>query len=256
MDTNNKEKLENEIDFFKLIKLLLKKWGVILFFTIIGAVISAFITLYLITPKYKASAMMYVNSNALSIGSTKVDITSSELSASKSLVNSYIVILKSRNTLNDVISKANLSYSYEELVKMISATSVNNTEIFEIVVTSSDPNEAKIIANTIATTLPNKIASIIEGSSARIVDSAVTPVKKASPSNTRNVAIGSLLGGMVAVAVIVIKFLLDDEVHTEDDLTENFNIPLLAAIPDLNAKNSTGKYGYGGYYGKEKEGNK
>lgn len=245
---------EDEIDLLKLAQALLKKWYVIILMVVLGAVMAAVYTLYCITPTYKASAMMYVNSKTLSLGSSKLDITSSEISASKSLVDSYIVILKSRNTLEEVISKAHLDYSYEELLKMVSASSVNNTEIFQIEVTSTDPNEAKVIANMIATTLPNKIAAIIEGSSVRIVDSAVTPQKKFAPNNTKNVLIGGMIGGVIACGIYVVKFLLDDEIHSEEDLTETFNIPLLASIPDLADRTSKGRYGYGNYYSQGKDG--
>ena len=53
---------------------------------------------------------------------------------------------------------------------MITASAVNGTEIFEIVVTNPDNQKAELIANTIADVLPKKIANIVEGSSVRIVD--------------------------------------------------------------------------------------
>ena len=48
---------------------------------------------------------------------------------------------------------------------MITASAVNGTEIFEIVVTNPDNQKAELIANTIADVLPKKIANIVEGSS-------------------------------------------------------------------------------------------
>ena len=138
---------------------------------------------------------------------------------------------------------------------MISAASVNSTEIFYVEVTSPDPKEAETIANTIGQILPEKIASIVEGSSARIVDYAVVPARKASPSISKNTILGMLVGIVVACAIIIIRELMDDEIHNADYLMDTFDIPVLAVVPELTI-NSTGSdyYEYG--YGKSGKGGK
>jgi len=235
-----------EIDLFKLLLALLKKWKTILLCTLLGGVIAFGISRFLIAPKYQAKALMYVNNSDFSIGSAKVSISAQDLSAAQSLVDTYVVILRSRNTLEDVIRQTKVDYTYEELLEMVSAGSVNGTEIFQIVVTSTDRNEAKLLANTIAQILPNKISGIIDGSSVRIVDSAVTPEKKSSPSNVKNTLIGMILGLILSSGIIIVLDLLDDEVHSEEDLTSNFNLPVLAAIPELlGSQSGNSGYGYG-----------
>ena len=108
---------------------------------------------------------MYVNNSSISVGSTQVNL--SDLTAAQSLVETYMVILKTRGTLEEVIKEANLPYDYEQLSGMIEAGAVNSTEVFSISVTSASPEEAEKIANTIAELLPNRIADIVEGSSVR-----------------------------------------------------------------------------------------
>ena len=49
---------------------------------------------------------------------------------------------------------------------------IDGTEVFQVVVTSEDPKEAEEIANAIAYILPNRIKSIIDGTSAKVVESA------------------------------------------------------------------------------------
>ena len=102
----------------------------------------------------------------------------SDLNAAQSLVDTYAVILKSRGTLEEVIDKAQLPYTYEELSKMVETGAVDNTEIFSITVTSDDPQEATKIANTIVEVLPDRITEIMDGSDVRTVDFAVVPSKK------------------------------------------------------------------------------
>ena len=73
-------------------------------------------TLFFVTPKYKSAAMFYVNNNNLSLGDTSVSISSGDLSTSRNLVDSYIVILNTRETLVDVIDYAGVPYTYKELI--------------------------------------------------------------------------------------------------------------------------------------------
>ena len=108
-----------EIDILHVFSVLLSK----LWLLIISALVFAcgfFIYASVgVTPLYQSSAMFYVNNNNLSIGSLSYSISSSDISASQSLVDTYIVILKTRNTLETVIEKADLPYDYEELVEQL-----------------------------------------------------------------------------------------------------------------------------------------
>lgn len=240
---------EDEIDLLKLLKVLWHRaWAIVLAAVICGGAAFSYAR-FLITPLYEASILMYVNNSSFSVGSTSFSISSSELTAAQSLVDTYLVILKTRTTLNDVIEEAELSCSYEELREMISAAAVNSTEIFEIVVTNADPMEAEKIANTIGEVLPDKISNIVNGSSVRIVDYAVIPSRKASPNITKYTAIGLMLGFVVSCGIIILLDLFDDIVHTEDYLTQKFDLPLLAVIPDLMESKG---HSYG-YYSKESD---
>ena len=94
---------EIEIDLSRLVGALLNKAWLIGLVAVVCAVVTFLGTFLFITPMYQSSAMFYVNNSSLSLGETSLSITSSDISASKSLVNTYIVILNTRETLNDVI---------------------------------------------------------------------------------------------------------------------------------------------------------
>ena len=245
---------EVEIDLVRLFRALLRRiWAIILAAAICGGAALAY-TALLVPPLYKARTLMYVNNTSLAIGDAKLSISQGDLVAANHLVDTYRVIMKTRTTLEDVIEKADLHYSYEQLARMIEAEPVEDTEVFYIEVTSSDPQEAEVIANTVAQVLPEKIASIVEGTSARIVDYAVKPARKASPSLTKNTMLGILAGTLLACGVIVILELMDDEIHSPDYLMETYDLPVLAVIPDLSSNAGSG-YGYG-YEKAAKRGNR
>ncbi len=231
------------IDFMKVVNGMIRRvWAIILSMVICGVIAFSWAS-YFVTPQYQANILMYVNNSSFSVGSTSFSISSSEISAAKSLVDTYIVILKTRMTLSEVISTARLDYSYSELVEMIEAESVDGTEVFSVTVTSPSPQEAEHIANTIGLILPEKIASVVEGSSVRIVDYAVIPEKKASPNVIIYTIVGLLLGMVISMVAIAVMEVLDDQIHSEEYLLTNYkDIPLLSAIPDMMGEHKGGYY--------------
>lgn len=247
-----------EIDLLHIFNMLLSKLWLIIISALVSACAFYVYASFTITPLYQSSAMFYVNNNNLSFGSLSYSISSSDISASQSLVDTYIVILKTRNTLETVIEKAELPYSYEQLVSMVNANAVDDTEVFKVTVTSTDAKEACVIANAIAGVLPDKIAEIVTGSGAKIVDYAVVNPTKVSTPLSKLAFIGFAVGAVICAVVLVLREIFDDIIREEEDITSIFdNLPVLAVIPNLNKKRKSSyyyyknKYHYGryGYYG-------
>lgn len=174
MGANKEEYIE--IDLLRILRTMWKHMAVVVLAVILCGAAGFGIAYGVIPPKYESSALLYVNNSSISVGSTSISL--SDLSASQTLVDTYIAILNTRLTLNEVQERLGLNYTYKELKKMIEAKAVNGTEIFEITVTSDTPEEAERIANTIVEVLPDKIAQVVDGSSVRTVDFAVVPEKR------------------------------------------------------------------------------
>lgn len=252
-ERDNKPDDVMEIDLKRLWRAVWNKIWVVGISAILCAAIAFMGTFYLITPLYQSSAMFYVNNSAISMGDASLSISQGDITASKDLVESYIVIMRSRGSLNDVIDYAGVDRTYGELREMISAAAVNSTEIFEVVVTSPDPEEAEEIANAIAYVLPKRISSIIEGTSAKVVDYAIIPSSPSSPSYVNNTVIGLLIGLLISVAAIVLFELFDITIRSEEDVEQCSHHPILAAVPDMSAPSKGGYYSaYGSKKSKKK----
>ena len=255
---NNME--EDTIDLLELAKAL---WKNILIIALVAVLVgsAAFgYTAFLVKPQYQATASLYVNNSSFSLGATSFSISTADLNASNSLVSVYLYILKSRTTMEDVIKEAGLTYTPEQVSRMVSAKGINSTGAFEVTVTSTNPAEAELIANTIAKILPDRISEIVDGSSVRIVDYAIIPSHRSGPSMVKNTAMGILAGGFLAAAVVVVRFLMDDKsklmIKSADELRELYpDLPVLAMIPDMRVSEKKNGYYYASYYGQpEKKG--
>lgn len=232
-----------EVDLFDLLRLLWEKLWIIVLSMIVCGAIAFSVSIFAVAPMYRASAMLYVNNSSASVSGIPITINSSQLSAARSLLDTYVVILRTRTTLEAAIEKADLPYSYSQLQGIVSAASVNDTDIFRITATCADPDDAKIIVDTLVEILPDRISDIVDGSSVRIVDRAIRPTGRSSPSYTRYAVIGVIIGAVLSCAVIIIEDLMNTSVRDEEYLKLRYNIPILAVVPEAYAV-SKKKYGY------------
>ena len=251
---------EFEIDVLALIRVLWKKILLIALVALLfGSAVFGY-TAFCVEPKYQATASMYVNNSSFSLGSTNFSVSTGDLSASSSLVSVYLYILESRTTLEEVIQKADLTYTPDRLRKMISTGSMEKTGAFEVTVTSTNPAEVELIANSIAQVLPERIAEIVDGTSVRIVDYAIIPSQRSGPNIIKNTIIGILLGGILSAMVIAVKFIMNDTskmmIQSVDDLRNMYpDVMVLAAIPDMRLSEKKNGY-YSTYYAKAKSSKK
>lgn len=251
-EINIQKNEEVELDLGRIFHAVLNRAWLVVFVSVVAAVLVFLATFFLVTPKYESAAMFYVNNSNLSLGDASVSISSGDLTTSRNLVDSYIVILNTRETLVDVIDYADVSRTYRVLREMISAESVDETEIFRVTVTSPDPQEAEKIANAIAYILPKRIGTIIDGTSAKVVDAAIVPTVPSSPSYPQNTVVGFLMGFVLSVGVIALREIFDITIRTEEDVTQVCKHPILASVPDMTAPSKGSSYYYSNGNGSKK----
>lgn len=259
-EKNMIDEYEDEIDLLLVAKQLWRNALIIILSALISGAAVLAVTAFFISPTYEATATFYVNNSSISIGSTSYSISAGELSASSSLVNTYLRILQSRTTLEDVIEKGGFPYNYEQLRKMLTTKVESNSATFDATITSKSPTEAERIVNTFAEVLPDRIAEIVDGSSVRIIDYAIIPEHRASPSYSKNLIIGFLAGAFLAAAFIVWRFIINEQndvaIHSSDELRQLYpKVKVLAMIPDMRLSQKKGYY-YSSYYGGKNEGDK
>lgn len=223
--------MDMEIDLRDLLIMLWNRIWTIALCAIGGGLLSFFITYFFITPLYTASVSMYVSNNDNRSNST---ITTNDLSASQSLVSTYIVVLKSDTLLTKVADKLDGDYSVEDLRKMLTAESIDGTEAFKVSVTNKDPKMAQKISNYIADVAPDEIVRVVKAGNVEVIDYAKLPDKAVWPL-ARNTAIGFLLGIFLSAAAIVLFNLMDITIRTAEDLSKYYELPVLGEIPTISA---------------------
>lgn len=236
-----------ELDLREVFAALLERiWLIIASAVLVASLVLGY-TVAFVTPQYQASVYMYVNNNSNNNAGNNA-ISSSDLAVALKLVNTYVNIIKRDAVLETAAERIAKDtgefYTSAQLRSMLTAASVEETEIFEVRVSHPDPEMAAIIANAIAEEAPAVIASTIEGSSAKVIDQAKVPTSPYTPSYSRNALLGAAVGVLIAAAIVVLQVLLDKRIKSEEDLAKISQVPVLGTIPDFMGEQKNSYYRY------------
>lgn len=228
-----------EVDLKELLRVCLRKlWLILLSAFVVGVAVYLY-TMFFVTPKYITGASFYVNNSQQSGESQK--ISSSDLATSQRLVLTYVNIIKSDTVLEKVIAEAGLEMTPGQIRGIMTAESIDGTEMFRVQIIHAKPWLAAKIANAIADVAPAEISNILVGSTTKVVDRAKVPTYPSTPNRARNAIIGALAGAMLAVAYVVVRTLMDVRIKCEEDLAAISEAPVLGVIPEFAEE---GKSGY------------
>lgn len=194
-------------------------WGhvwQILLCLVLGAAVAFGYTRFLVTPLYKAASSIYIVSAS---NNSVVNLTDLQIGAQ--LTSEYRELLYSRPLLEDVIENLDLETTTKKLSDMIEVTNTSGTRILKITVTSPDPVEAADIANELVKQACIYLPQIMETDEPNLVERAIPPTVKSSPSYAKNIVLGGLLGVVLCCGVLVVQYLLDDTLKTPDDVVRS-----------------------------------
>ena len=220
---------ETEIDLIDLAWALLDKIHYIVLCFLIGAVIMNAYSYFLVRPTYKSTAKMYVVSASKN---SVVDLDA--LNIGTSLTADYEQLMLSYPVLEQVINKLNLNMDSDTLAKMITLENPTDTRILNINVVSTDPKSARDIANTLMDVSVDYLPKTMSTNAPNVAQKAKLADHKDGPSYTKYTIIGALAGAFLYCMYLVVKYLMDDTIHTADDMEKYFDIVPLAVIPDVS----------------------
>ena len=219
------EQDEDTIDLLELALGLLAHWTLIAATAVVGAVLMALYTFFLVTPMYKATATIYVVSRNDSV------LNFSDLQVGSELTSDYIKVFEMWEVHEKVISNLDLDYTYTDMASMLSVTNTSDTRMLDITVTNPDPEEAAAIANEYADVGAKYISEKMKTDEPTLMSSARVPENPFSPNKAKNILLGFVVGFVLACAVVVVRILLDDTYKTAEDIRKYAGLVVLASVP-------------------------
>lgn len=228
---------EETIDLRQIFGLLWVNKILIILLGLCVAVIAFVYSKFVITPLYSASTQILVMNENSGTGNTKTDgksVSVSDLQSSTFLVKDYTYMITSKPVMKSVIDEYGLDLTYSGLASKVSVTSPTDTRILTITVTDPDPVMSKNLADSIRDAAIKHIQGIIGVDTVKAIDGdigAVTPTSPSSPNVSRNTLLGMLIGIFIACAIVVLRFMLDDSIKTQEDVENKIGLSVLANMP-------------------------
>ena len=225
-----------ELSLWDITKILLAKihW-LLLAGVVVAAGVYAVVTIF-VTPTYESRVSFYVYNSA--DNSSQGTINNSDLQAAESLATTYSKILASNSVLDSVLSdlRAETSLSRKELSRMVNVSVVSDTQLLEVVVTSTNSELACKIANSFAKVAPTEIVRITKAG-VEVVDRPEVATEKSAPRTVFDSAIGFVVGMILASVAIILRMMADTPIYLPEDIEKSAGVTVLGQIPDIHATN-------------------
>ena len=216
---------EIEIDLKELFFELLNNWMMIVTSTVLVAIIAFCISTFIMVPKYESTSELYVLSKSTSITSL------ADIQMGTNLTNDYIVVVKGRLVLEQVITNLGLDEDYASLDDRVAINNPSNSRILQITVTDENPQQAKVIADEIAKVGSAFIAEKMEQDAPTIIQYGYADGEPVSPNKLMNTILGAAIGAFLAIAIVIITYLMNDTIMSADDIERKLGMNVLGTLP-------------------------
>lgn len=230
-----------ELSLWDVARILLQKLHWLLIAGIAVAVAVYFAVSLLITPTYESRASFYVYNNT---SSQSGFVNNSDLQAAESLATTYSKILVSNSVLDAVLEDlgADSSLSRNDLSNMVEASVITDTQLLEVVVTSTDADFACKIAKSFTNVAPTEIVRVTKAGSVEVVDRPEVAKQQSAPRTVFDSGSGFVIGVMLASLIVIIKALADTTIYLPEDIERLSGVTVLSQIPQITVSDSEYEY--------------
>ncbi len=177
---------------------------------------------------YVASGMLYVSNKDEYADDEK--ISQQDINTAKSMSATYKEMLKTRTFLAKVSEDIDNKLSWSQIDRMMSVSSVGNTELMQVSVVSNNPKDAYIVAESVVRNAPETLGKVFEKGTIKIVDEVVVPSAPMGKGTAKQGALGAMAGFMLGCAIVVVINLFDTKIHKSEDVASRYKVSILGEI--------------------------
>lgn len=225
--------MEETLNLEEIIDIIRKNLVMIIGFALLCAVFAMFITTFFMTNQYRATTQILVG-QAQGVET----FTNQDIQTNLQLINTYRDIIKSPFILDEVVDNLGLTYGSNELANRLTISSGNQSQVFNLSVESTIPENAAIIANEVANVFRENLTEVINVDNVSILSEA-TVGENPSPVSPRplvNTMIGLILGGLFALGLAFARSFLDKTLRTEEDVQKYLDLPVVGTVANYGKK--------------------
>jgi len=224
----NEDMNEDIVRIEDIIKILKRRWKMIVSITIISTIFSVFISFYIILPKYEASTKVFIGKE----NSKDAKYSDNDVNMYQKLLKTYVEIITTNNLVEKAIDKRGLDITSEEVLKGLTVAPRTDTQILEIKYISEDKVLAKDVVDSITNEFIESSTELIPNGDVKIIEKVKIPKSPISPNKKMNIAITFLLGLMISVGLSFLLDAMNNTLKTKEELEKILNLPVIGTIPN------------------------
>lgn len=180
--------------------------------------------------EYTAATTMYVLSRNDDV--EREGVTTQDLSLGQMLTSDVSTLMQSDRVKKDVAESVGLqnldSYKF-------SITSSTTTRVITLAVTGKNPEMTAQVANATVATVSQVASEVMQIQSVNVIDPASVPTVPSGPRRLMFTAVGVFAGLFLAVAIVIIRDMLDTRVRNGGEAEQIVNVPVVGHFPAINA---------------------
>lgn len=220
-------------DIGEILGILKKRRGLIIWTTVICAVLAFFLSVFVISPKYSSSTDILVNRKA-----NNQENAQAQIQADVQMISTYKDIITSPtilNTVSDQLSTQGYNMDAADIKNCINISNQQNSQVFTVTVKTKNPNLSALIANTVADVFKKKVKTIMSVNNVSILSKAVANSNPVSPKISLFTLIGLASGMILGLMLAFITNTLDRTITDESFITEELGLNDLGIISEIPA---------------------
>ena len=223
------ERKKYDITIGELVTAVLNKLWVLILAALIGAMGAYFLTIEFTTPVYRSTARVYIINRQSSIATSMNDLNSAV-----SIKDDFRVLIRSNDIYRQVLTQIGENpRNYRSLASKLSLDN-NSSRFVDITITDTDPLRAKMLADAFANVSRVRAKEVMGVEDITIEEYGEIPTSPSDPNMTSNIMLGILIGLVISAGAIVLLYMFNDNIRSEEDIEKMTGLCVLGNIPDIS----------------------
>lgn len=238
--------MEETYSIKTILRLLMGKLWLILILAVVGGGAAFGYAKFMLPLEYQSYTTMYVRDNLNSSGNN--------LNAARSLVSTYIAVLKSdamlektgdellkkfgNDRISQVFSVSDGKVSPSSLRNCLTMTAVDSTEVMRITAVTKDAEISAVLCRTIADIAPEFLTRVVSSGTVETIDKAQINRSPVAPNVPKTTMIGAMAGLALAVLIIFLLDFFDNTIKESEEIFKKHQLAVLGEIQESGVKKS------------------
>lgn len=222
---------ETEFDLRDLFKIIKKRIWLIIIITLLFTFTSAAVSIFLISPTYKANVGIIISKQQ-----SGEKITNSDVTMYQNLMQTYKNIALTNMVAQTAADKLGNGQSSKDLLERTAVTAKEGTMILNIEVKSNSAEESYKNVQAYADAFVERANTLISGGDVKIMDNAQIPEAPASPNVILNTAIAFIAGLFLSNGIAFLLEYMNNSLITKEDVEKYLELTIIGFIPENNVE--------------------